>query len=313
MFPIGVASALCRCFICRRDKRSRAAASRCRRAVAVTTSLMLAVYAIVNGNAAGWGSEPDDWHTRCSRCSWHPLPCHRDARARALMPLRLFSSRNVAISNIVGVLWPRRCSRGSSFRRSICSWCSVTRRSRSASLSCPPTSSWGVLAGAFGQDRHPLRPPGAARVGSRSRRSASALCARAGRGEFHARRAAGHDPLGIGAGIAFNPVLLAAMSDVAPSESGLASGVVNTAFMMGGALGLAILASLADGRIAGNIATGSDHRTALAGGYDEAFSSARSSRLWPQHSVFAARKRAHRYRAGLDRTTPATARSGWAR
>ena len=48
--------------------------------------------------------------------------------------------------------------------------------------------------------------------------------------------------------MAFNPVLLAAMSDVEPSESGLASGIVNTAFMMGGALGLAILASLAASR-----------------------------------------------------------------
>jgi hypothetical protein len=38
--------------------------------------------------------------------------------------------------------------------------------------------------------------------------------------------------LGFGAGIAFNPVLLAAMSDVKPEESGLASGIVNTAFMM---------------------------------------------------------------------------------
>ena len=54
--------------------------------------------------------------------------------------------------------------------------------------------------------------------------------------------------LGLGAGIAFNPVLLAAMSDVKPSEAGLASGVVNTAFMMGGALGLAVLASLAASR-----------------------------------------------------------------
>ena len=48
--------------------------------------------------------------------------------------------------------------------------------------------------------------------------------------------------------MAFNPVLLAAMSDVEPEESGLASGVVNTAFMMGGALGLAVLASLAASR-----------------------------------------------------------------
>src|SRR5207248_11779358 len=51
--------------------------------------------------------------------------------------------------------------------------------------------------------------------------------------------------LGFGAGMAFNPVLLAAMSDVAPEEAGLASGVVNTSFMMGGALGLAVLASIA--------------------------------------------------------------------
>ena len=54
--------------------------------------------------------------------------------------------------------------------------------------------------------------------------------------------------LGFGAGIAFNPVLMAAMSDVQPTEAGLASGIVNTAFMMGGALGLAVLASLAASR-----------------------------------------------------------------
>ena len=50
--------------------------------------------------------------------------------------------------------------------------------------------------------------------------------------------------LGLGAGISFSPLLLAAMSDVAPSESGLASGIFSTACMMGGALGLAILAGL---------------------------------------------------------------------
>jgi MFS family permease len=77
--------------------------------------------------------------------------------------------------------------------------------------------------------------------------------------------------LGFGAGIAFNPVLLAAMSDVAPEEAGLASGLVNTAFMMGGALGLAVLASLAASRTDTLTADGDSHLAALTGGYHAAF------------------------------------------
>jgi MFS family permease len=72
--------------------------------------------------------------------------------------------------------------------------------------------------------------------------------------------------LGLGIGMAMNPLLLAAMSEVAPEESGLASGVVNTSFMMGGALGLAVLASVAAARTgdAGSLA-------ALVDGYRAAF------------------------------------------
>jgi MFS family permease len=77
--------------------------------------------------------------------------------------------------------------------------------------------------------------------------------------------------LGLGAGIGFNPLFLAAMSDVAPEESGLASGVVNTAFMMGGALGLAVLASLASSRTDTLRAAGHAVNDALTGGYHVAF------------------------------------------
>jgi MFS family permease len=77
--------------------------------------------------------------------------------------------------------------------------------------------------------------------------------------------------LGIGAGMAFNPVLLAAMSDVEPQDSGLASGVVNTAFMMGGALGLAVLASLAAARAETLAGDGASQLEALVGGYHAAF------------------------------------------
>jgi MFS family permease len=77
--------------------------------------------------------------------------------------------------------------------------------------------------------------------------------------------------LGLGAGIAFNPMLLAAMSDVEPADSGLASGIVNTAFMLGGALGLAVLASLAAKYTGTLIASGETPIAALNGGYQLAF------------------------------------------
>jgi MFS family permease len=77
--------------------------------------------------------------------------------------------------------------------------------------------------------------------------------------------------LALGAGIAFNPVLLAAMNDVEPQEAGLASGIVNTSFMMGGALGLAILASLAASRTSSLRGDGHSQLAALTGGYHLAF------------------------------------------
>lgn len=77
--------------------------------------------------------------------------------------------------------------------------------------------------------------------------------------------------LGLGAGVAFNPVLLAATGDVEPHESGLASGVVNTAFMMGGALGLAVLVAVSDARRGALLADGADRVAALNGGLHAAF------------------------------------------
>jgi MFS family permease len=76
--------------------------------------------------------------------------------------------------------------------------------------------------------------------------------------------------LGVGCGMALNPVMLAAMSDVAPQESGLASGVVNTSFMMGGAIGLALLAALAAARSEA-LAPATTQAAALTGGYQLAF------------------------------------------
>lgn len=77
--------------------------------------------------------------------------------------------------------------------------------------------------------------------------------------------------LGLGAGIAFNPVLMAATSDVEAHEAGLASGILNTAFMMGGALGLATLVAVSDARTSALLADGADRITALNAGLHAAF------------------------------------------
>ncbi len=61
------------------------------------------------------------------------------------------------------------------------------------------------------------------------------------------------------------------MGDVEQSEAGLASRIVNTSFMMGGALGLAVLASVASSRTSHLVAAGLPHRSALVGGYQAAF------------------------------------------
>ena len=61
------------------------------------------------------------------------------------------------------------------------------------------------------------------------------------------------------------------MGEVSPSDAGLASGLVNTAFMMGGAIGLAVLVSLADSRTQTLRETGDGPLVALTGGYHAAF------------------------------------------
>jgi hypothetical protein len=61
------------------------------------------------------------------------------------------------------------------------------------------------------------------------------------------------------------------MSDVEPQDSGLASGIVNTAFMMGGALGLAVLASIAAHQTESLSVAGDGRLEALTGGYHIAF------------------------------------------
>jgi sugar phosphate permease len=77
--------------------------------------------------------------------------------------------------------------------------------------------------------------------------------------------------LGLGAGLGFPSLMTLAMSGATPSDAGLASGLVNTAAQVGGALGLAVLATIASDRTEAQLAGGESAAAALNSGYHLAY------------------------------------------
>jgi predicted MFS family arabinose efflux permease len=77
--------------------------------------------------------------------------------------------------------------------------------------------------------------------------------------------------IGLGAGLGFPSLMMLAMSGATPQDSGLASGLVNTSVQVGGAIGLAVLATLATERTDGLLANGESTANALNSGYHLAY------------------------------------------
>jgi sugar phosphate permease len=75
----------------------------------------------------------------------------------------------------------------------------------------------------------------------------------------------------VGLGFAFVPMTIAAVSGVEPHETGLASGLINTSQQIGGALGLAILAAIANSRTDNLLTEGVSAPNALTEGFQIAF------------------------------------------
>ena len=272
--PIGVAvGALCLRLLPATGTRQGPARIDIAGAVTVTTSLMLAVYAIVNGNQKGWTSTET---TGLLATAVVLLAAFLVIEARVhdpLMPLDLFRLRNVATANVVGVLWAAAMFAWF-FISALYMQLVLGYNAMQVGLAFLPAN---LIMAAFSLG---LSARIVLRFGIRAPLVAGLLLAALGLGLFAQSRVAGvfmldvfpgMALLGLGAGLAFNPVLLAAMSDVKSSDSGIASGIVNTSFMMGGALGLAVLASVAAARTGVLSGNGIDIRSALTSGYHVAF------------------------------------------
>ncbi|MCP9488062.1 MAG: DHA2 family efflux MFS transporter permease subunit [Gaiellaceae bacterium MAG52_C11] len=242
-------------------------------AVTATGSLMLAVYAIVNGNEVGWVTGRTIGLLAASAGLLAAFLVVEARVASPLMPLGLFRNRDVSAANVVGVLMA-----GGMFAWFFFSALYLQQILGYSPLEVglaylPSMVLWGASS-LFLSDRLVMRfgvkMPLVA--GMLLMVLSLALFARTPvDGSFALDILPATIPLALGAGIAFNPLLLAAMGGVEPSQSGLASGVVNTAFMMGGALGLAVLASLADSRTETLRDGGDSALAALNGGYHLAF------------------------------------------
>jgi predicted MFS family arabinose efflux permease len=234
---------------------------------------MLAVYAIVNGNQTGWTST-QTLGLLAAALALLAVFLVIEARVQSpLMPLGLFKLRNVSTANVIAMLWAAGMFAWfflSALYLQIVLGYSPLR----VGLAFLPTN---LIMAAFSLGlsaklvmRLGIRLPLA--VGLSLAAIGLVLFARAPvDGTYVVDVLPSMILLAFGAGMSFNPLLLAAMNDVSPSESGLASGVVNTAFMMGGALGLAVLASVAARHTHDLRASGDGPLVALNGGYHVAF------------------------------------------
>ncbi len=242
-------------------------------AASVTAALLVAVYAIVNGNAVGWTSARTLGLLGVALVLL-ALFLVIESRVRApLVPLGFFKLRNLTTASGAGILWSAGMFAWF-FLSALYLQIGLGYRPLLVGLAFLPSNAI-MMAFSIG-----LSAKVVMRFGTRIPLALGLVLTSIGLVLF-ARAPVGGSfvrdvlpsmlLLGIGAGLSLNPIMLASMSEVPQEESGLASGVVNTAFMMGGALGLAVLASVAASRTSSLEAGGLGDTAALVGGYHVAF------------------------------------------
>jgi EmrB/QacA subfamily drug resistance transporter len=239
-------------------------------AVLITSALMLGVYTIVKPAAdTGWGSARTLSFGAVSVALLIAFLV-REATARSpLVPLRIFRSRNISGANAIQALLVAGMFGmfflGTLYLRRVLGYDAL----HIGLAFLPTTLVMGTLSLKYSEalnarfSARAILLPGLGLIAG-----GLALFSRVPlHGSYVTDVLPGLILLGTGVGGSMAALMSLAMSDAAPSEAGLASGLVNTTAQVGGALGLAVLATLATTRTGHLLAHGTSAASALTGGY----------------------------------------------
>jgi EmrB/QacA subfamily drug resistance transporter len=273
--PVGIATATAILRLLRRDEGiGIGEGADIPGAVLITSALMLGVYTIVKPAAEdGWGAGRTLLLGAISLVLLVGFLAREVTASKPLMPLRVFRSRNVSGANLIQVL-----SVAGMFGMFFLGALYMQRILHYDALEIglaflPVTVIMGTLSVRYAQ-------PLAMRFGARNLMFPGLGLIAVGllwfmRSPVHGKYFTDIFPVmvvfGTGAGICFPALMGLAMSGATPSDAGLASGLVNTTAQVGGALGLAVLATLSASHSNNLIKSGHSTAAALTSGYHLAF------------------------------------------
>ncbi len=273
--PIGIATAVVARRVLPRDAGlGLASGSDLPGALLITGSLMLGVYTIVKPAAEdGWGAGRTLALGALALALLAAFVAREATARNALMPLRIFRSRQVTGANLIQVLSVAGMFGmfflGSLYLQRILGYDAL----QIGLAFLPVTVVMGTLSLRYSERL-------ITRFGARRSVLAGLTLVAAGlvvfaqvpvQGDYVTHVLPAVVLIGAGAGVCFPALMTLAMSGATPSDAGLASGLVNTAAQVGGALGLAVLATLSTSRSEALAADGRDAASALTSGYHLAF------------------------------------------
>ena len=273
--PVGLAALALSPFLLR---ESRAATARRSYdpagALTITASLALLVYALVEAPETGWGSAQTILLFGGSAALLATFAAIESRHRAPLVPLRIFRSRTIVGANAVMLVFGT-LPFGLSFTLTLYAQQvlgSSAVKFGLTSLVFPAMAAVGSVSGQAIVLRVGFRPVAAAGMALMGAGALLLTQVSAG-GSYFGDIFFGLLVFGPGVGLAFVTASIAALAGIPEREAGIASGLSNTAFQIGAAIGVATVTTVAVSRTEDYLATntGADRLTALTEGFQAAF------------------------------------------